>query len=162
MEGLLALVGFIAILVFIEYIQKQRNNNGDKLKIIPKTYFLAIKTLISPYQTTEFAEQIINRSQKVLSDILKSYQSLKQQEKLRDDDLCKLLVDNYHDRYFVENFALIFVYSFKPYYAGFRPTDENKFAEDTAKAYCKKILLLRKNDIPNTIWYEFGIDKDRL
>ena len=89
MKGLLVLVGFIAIWVFIEYIQKQRHNNGDKLKIIPKTYFLAIKKLISPYQTTEFAEQIINRSQKVLSDILKRYQSFKQQETLRDDDICK-------------------------------------------------------------------------
>ena len=162
MEGILALVGFIAIWIFIENRTKERHKNGDTLKSIPKTYFLAIKNIISPYQTTSFASQIISTSQQVLKNLLNRYNSFKEQGTLKDSDIEKFFVENYTDTYFVENFALIYVFSFKPYYAGLIPSDEDKFAEKSAKEYCKNKLLLRKNDIPDTIWYSFDIDKERF
>jgi hypothetical protein len=161
MAGLLALIGFASIWIFIEYLQKQRRNNGDSLKPKLKPYFDEIKKIILPYQNTEFAKQIISKSQDVLKELENLYLSFNKQGTFKETDLCKLIIENYNDNFFVETFALIFVYAFKPYY-GIQPLEAEKFAHKSVQKYCKDKLLNRINKIPDIFWYEFDIEKKDL
>lgn len=162
MTGILILIGFCAILLFFEHLGKERHKNGDKLKKISKTYFLAIKHIISPYEKASFVDDIINRSQNVLKKIETQYNSFKEQGTLSENDFCKMFAEKHEDRYFVENFALLFIYSFKTSGYGSSPLGIEEHAFNSLKAYCKNKLQPRLDEIPDILLYEFGYNNESL
>lgn len=146
MEGILALIGFGAILMLIDYINKTRYEDGYKLKKFAKPYYDAIMRILLPYKTTEFYKKVVHHSQ----ELLKGF------EKNSHYDY---MVEHCNDNFFVECFALVYLYCFKPYDAC---SEEEYFARKSIKDYCFNKLLRFGKEIPKEILDDFEIDINTL
>ena len=155
---ILAIILVLFLTCVVPYFYKIRHQNGDKLKSRTKPYFNAVKKIISPYLNTEFAKQVIDRVQSLLMNLEAEYISFTKQGTIREDDLCKLIIENCNNSFYLECFSLVYVYSFIPTDI-LSPTDTEKFARSSIKSYCKTKIVEYGKMFPSDLLDWFEIDK---
>ena len=154
---ILAILLVLFLACGLPYIYKTRHQNGDKLKPSTKPYFNAVKKIIFPYMNTDFAKQVIDRVQLLLSSLETDYISFSKQGTIKEDDLCKLVVENCDNNFYVECFSFAYVFSFIATDV-LRPSETEKFARLSIKDYCKAKILECGTAFPNELldWFEIG------
>lgn len=159
--GILFAILLIVALILLERFSNKFHEEGTFLNDKIKPYHRKISDLLSPYRSTDFSKGAMTHSQKILKELLNAYESFSSQGTLRDDDICKIVIDSYNDKTIIECFSLMYLISYSPC-SPIRQSDEEIAAIKSLKFFCENRLNKIIEDVPDCFWYEFELDKKKF
>lgn len=155
----------ICVIAFIglglPFIATKLHREGYFIKKEVRPYYDRIYTLVKPYLNTEFAKVLLQKTEATLQELYNLYKSFLKQSALRDDDVCKLVIEKSQDRYFVEQFSQLFIFSFQ-YRTPLRPPEENSNALKSLRSFAKDELINIVEDIPECLFFYFEITSEQI
>lgn len=155
----ICVIAFIGVV--LPFIVTKLHREGYFVKKQIRPYYDEIYTIAKPYLNTEFAKALLQKSEAVLKELHKLYFDFLRQSSLRDDDVCKFVIEKSQDRDFVELFALLFVFSFQ-YYTPVRPSEEDSNALKSLRQFAKKKLQIYADDIPECLFFYFETSPEQI
>lgn len=155
----ICVIAFIGIIFPI--IATNLHRKGYYIKKEVRPYYDKIYSFVEPYINTEFCKVILQKSEAILQDLYKCYLSFAKQSSLRNDDVCKLVIEKSQDRYFVELFSLLLVFSFR-YNTSLRPSEEDMNALQALQSFARKKLKNLIDDIPECLFFYFETSPEQI
>lgn len=155
----ICVIAFIGIILPI--IATNLHRKGYYVNKEVRPYYDKIYSFVEPYLNTEFGKVILQKAEAILQDLYKTYLSFTKQSSLRDDDVCKLVVEKSQDSYFVELFSLLLVFSFR-YNTPLRPSEEDRNALQALQSFARKKLTNLIGDIPECLFFYFETSSEQI
>lgn len=155
----ICVIAFIGIV--LPFVATKLHREGYFIKKQIRPYYDEIYTITKPYLNTEFAKALLQKSEAALKELHKLYFDFLRQSSLRDDDVCKFVIEKNQDRDFVELFSLLFVFAFQ-YYTPVRPSEEDSNALQSLQQFAKKKLQICVDDIPECLLSYFETTPEQI
>lgn len=146
---------FLASLIW--YLYKNNFSLYPKLQPVYKK----ICDTVSPYRNLDVIIKTENSAKSLLRNITKEYKDGLKRKCLRDDDICKIIIET-ENQVTKDAFAYMFIVYYLRYDYHNRflsQEEETQAAVLSLERYCEKKIANRINDIPDLFWTYFELNK---
>lgn len=146
---------FLASLIW--YLYKNKRSLHPKLQPVYKK----ICDIVFPYRNLGVIIKTEKSAKSLLKNITKEYKDSLKRKCLRDDDICKIIIET-ENQVTKDAFAYMFIVYYLRYDYRNRilsQEEETLAAVLSLERYCEKKIASRINDIPDLFWEYFELNK---